>query len=144
MMVRDKSINKFYAFALAAVFSLTLAGCGGGGGGTTEEPPAPMPPTAEEMCVADKGAGSVVVDGQCYSPSENTVRMALAAIAAAGHGGRRPGGLRCGERRRFCRAGRYASGSGRRPRRRNSRRWLGSMRRKWRCRMPPVLSTRPL
>ncbi|MYB76788.1 MAG: hypothetical protein F4X83_06785, partial [Chloroflexi bacterium] len=71
--------SKFYAFALAAVFALTLAGCGGGGG-TTEEPPAPMPPTAEEMC-AD--AGNHWVDGACLTPSENTVRMALAAIAAA-------------------------------------------------------------
>ena len=29
MMFRDKSISKFYAYALAAVFALTLAGCGG-------------------------------------------------------------------------------------------------------------------
>ena len=34
MMFRDKSISKLYAFALAAVFALTLAGCGGNGGGT--------------------------------------------------------------------------------------------------------------
>ncbi|MDE0004535.1 MAG: hypothetical protein OXQ29_17745 [Rhodospirillaceae bacterium] len=80
MTFREKSTNKFYAFALAAVFSLTLAGCGGGGGGTAEEPPAPMPPTPEEMC-AD--AGNHWVDGACLTPSENTVRMALAAIAAA-------------------------------------------------------------
>ena len=32
MMFRDKSISKLYAYALAAVFALTLAGCGGGGG----------------------------------------------------------------------------------------------------------------
>ena len=35
MMFREKfSISKFYAFALAAVFALTLAGCGGSGGGS--------------------------------------------------------------------------------------------------------------
>ena len=33
MMFREKSISKFYAFTLAAVFALTLAGCGGSGGG---------------------------------------------------------------------------------------------------------------
>lgn len=44
MMWRNKSINKLYAFALAAVFSLTLAGCGGGGGGTAEEPAPPVVP----------------------------------------------------------------------------------------------------
>ena len=35
MMFREKPINKLYAFALAAVFALTLAGCGGGGGGAS-------------------------------------------------------------------------------------------------------------
>ena len=34
MMFRDKSISKFYTYALAAVFALTLAGCGGSGGGS--------------------------------------------------------------------------------------------------------------
>ena len=33
MMFRAKSISRLSAFALAAVFALTLAGCGGGGGG---------------------------------------------------------------------------------------------------------------
>ena len=50
MMFRDKSISKFYAFALAAVFALTLAGCGGGGGGTAAvETETPVTP---EMCPA--------------------------------------------------------------------------------------------
>ncbi len=35
MMFREKPINKLYAFALAAVFALTLVGCGGGGGGSS-------------------------------------------------------------------------------------------------------------
>ena len=38
MMWRNKSISKLYAFALAAVFALTLAGCGGGGGGAADTP----------------------------------------------------------------------------------------------------------
>ena len=36
MMFREKSISKYYTFALAAVFALTLAGCGGNGGGTAD------------------------------------------------------------------------------------------------------------
>ena len=39
MMFRDKSISKLYAYALAAVFALTLAGCGGGGGGAAATDP---------------------------------------------------------------------------------------------------------
>ena len=53
MMFKDKYIHKLYAFALAAVFALTLAGCGGGGGGTAAAPdpdPTPMPPT----CTGDQ------------------------------------------------------------------------------------------
>ena len=42
MMFKDKYIHKLYAFALAAVFALTLAGCGGGGGSATA-PPDPPP-----------------------------------------------------------------------------------------------------
>ena len=79
MKFKDKYIHKFYAFALAAVFALTLAGCGGGGGGTATPEPPPMP-TPEEMCT---DAGNHWVDGACLTPSENTVRMALASIAAA-------------------------------------------------------------
>ena len=41
MMFRDKSISKLYAYALAAVFALTLAGCGGSGGGTAAAPEEP-------------------------------------------------------------------------------------------------------
>ena len=54
MTFREKPINKLYAFALAALFALTLAGCGGGGGGTTATPdPEPPPmPTAYEQAVA--------------------------------------------------------------------------------------------
>ena len=48
MMFREKSISKLYAYALAAVFALTLAGCGGGGSGaaaTDPVDPTPMPDT---------------------------------------------------------------------------------------------------
>ena len=51
MMFRDKSISKFYTYALAAVFALTLAGCGGSGSAAaamdddmpTMVDPGPMP-----------------------------------------------------------------------------------------------------
>ena len=43
MMFRDKSISKFYTFALAAVFALTLAGCGGSGGGAAVDDDMEMP-----------------------------------------------------------------------------------------------------
>ena len=54
MTFREKPINKLYAFALAALFALTLAGCGGGGGGTaaTPDPEPPPMPTAYEQAVA--------------------------------------------------------------------------------------------
>ncbi len=39
MMFKDKYVHKFYAFALAAVFALTLAGCGGGGGALRKRRP---------------------------------------------------------------------------------------------------------
>lgn len=79
MRFREKSISKLYAFALAAVFALTLAGCGGGGG-TAEEPPPPPMPTPQEMC-AD--AGNSWVDGVCLTPAQVKFNETLAAIMAA-------------------------------------------------------------
>ncbi len=55
MMFREKPINKLYAFALAAVFAIALAGCGGGGGTATTPPDDTPMPTPQEMCVADGG-----------------------------------------------------------------------------------------
>ena len=78
MKFREKSINKLYAFALAAVFAIALAGCGGGGG-TAEEPPPPMP-TPQETCEA---AGNQYVNGECLTPAQVTINAALAKIAAA-------------------------------------------------------------
>ena len=56
MMFKDKYIHKFYAFALAAVFALTLAGCGGGGGGGTAEQPMTGPTDAERIAAAQTAA----------------------------------------------------------------------------------------
>ena len=83
MMFKEKSINKLYAFALAAVFALTLAGCGGGGG-TAEvvepDPPVVVKPTPEEMCAAD--GGRYEADGSCTSAEDVAAEMAAAAAEA--------------------------------------------------------------
>jgi len=83
MMVREKSINKLYAFALAAVFALTLAGCGGGGGTAAVEPDPPaMPdPTPQEMCEADGGRYNM--DGSCTSAADLAEEMALSDAQGA-------------------------------------------------------------
>ena len=84
MMVREKSINKLYAFALAGVFALTLAGCGGGGGtaAVEEEPPMEMPePTAQEMCEGDGGRYNM--DGSCTSAADLAEEMALSDAQGA-------------------------------------------------------------
>ena len=59
MMFREKSISKFYAFTLAAVFALTLAGCGGGGGGAAMDDDMDM-----VMCTAPQ----VMMNGECVDP----------------------------------------------------------------------------
>ena len=82
--------SKLYAFALAAVFALTLAGCGGGGGGTaqTPDPPDPPPmPTPQEVC--EDAGGRYNADGSCTSAADlaqemiDTAQMAAAAAAMA-------------------------------------------------------------
>ena len=79
MMVKDKYIHKLYAFALAAVFALTLAGCGGGGGTAAApdpEPPVVEPePTPQEMCEGDGGEWR---NGACVSAEELAAEMAEA------------------------------------------------------------------
>ena len=79
MTFREKPINKLYAFALAALFALTLAGCGGGGGGTAAAPePEPTPmPTAYE----------VAVDAIAAAETEAAARAAVATAVAAGISG---------------------------------------------------------
>ena len=76
MMFKDKYIHKFYAFALAAVFALTLAGCGGGGGTAAmpdPEPPAMPEPTPQETCEGDGGRYNA--DGSCTSAEELAAEM---------------------------------------------------------------------
>lgn len=100
MMFKDKYIHKFYAFALAAVFALTLAGCGGGGGGTAAEPPM-TGPTEEEIAAeaaaleaaqnAAKAAytaamtavDGVMADASVDPDSYAAARIALTAAKAA-------------------------------------------------------------
>ena len=56
MTVKDKYIHKFYAFAMAAVFALVLAGCGGGGGDGSTETPMTGPTDAERIASAQMAA----------------------------------------------------------------------------------------
>ena len=87
MMWRNKRIHKLYAFSLAAVFALTLAGCGGGGGGTAQTPDPPPMPTAQERC--EDAGGRYNADGSCTSAADlaqemiDAAQMAAAAAAAA-------------------------------------------------------------
>ena len=78
MMFKDKYIHKLYAFALAALFALTLAGCGGGGTAAAPDPePPPMPPTAYEVAVAAIAAAE----------TEEAARAAVTTAVAAGISG---------------------------------------------------------
>ena len=82
MMFKEKSISKLYAFALAAVFALTLAGCGGGGGtAAVEEPPAMPDSTPQEMCEDDGGRYNA--DGSCTSAADLAEEMALSGAQSA-------------------------------------------------------------
>ncbi len=87
MMFKDKYIHKFYAFALAAVFALTLAGCGGGGGTAAmpePEPPAMPEPTPQETC---EGEGGEWRNEACVSAEELAAEMTEAeALSAAQEG----------------------------------------------------------
>ena len=80
MKFREKSISKLYAFALAAVFALTLAGCGGGGGTAAVEEPPPMPDPQME-CV-DAG-GRWNADNTCTTAAELEAMKLTDAQAAA-------------------------------------------------------------
>ena len=96
MKFRENSINnKFYAFALAAVFAVALAGCGGGGGGstTTDPDPTPMPDPAIAQRAAIKSAidmastAVAAVDNDSsdavVTAADNAVAQARGAITAA-------------------------------------------------------------
>ncbi len=101
MMFREKSISKFYAFTLAAVFALTLAGCGGGGGGMattdpgTTDPPATCDPgytgtppnceperTPQQTC--EGAGGRYETDGSCTSAEDRITEAARNSCVAAG------------------------------------------------------------
>ncbi len=79
MMFRDKSISKLYAFALAAVFALTLAGCGGGGGSAQMPEPGPMPDPQMEC---EDAGGRYNADGTCTSAEELVMEMQAAQRSA--------------------------------------------------------------
>ena len=83
MMFKDKYIHKLYAFALAAVFALVLAGCGGGGGGSTAAPPdePPQMPTPQETC--EGAGGRWNADETCTSAADLAQEMVDAAQMAA-------------------------------------------------------------
>jgi len=83
MTFREKSTNKLYAFALAAVFAIALAGCGGGGGGTAAAPdpdPTPMP-SEQEQC--EGAGGRYNADGSCTSADDLAEEMALSGAQEA-------------------------------------------------------------
>ncbi len=88
MMFKDKYIHKFYAFALAAVFALTLAGCGGGGGTAAmpdPEPPVVEPePTPQETC---EGEGGEWRNEACVSAEELAAEMTEAEALSAAQDG---------------------------------------------------------
>ena len=81
MMFKEKSTSKLYAFALAAVFALTLAGCGGGTAEMEEEMPAVTDSTPQEMCEDDGGRYNA--DGSCTPAADLAEEMALSGAQEA-------------------------------------------------------------
>ncbi len=81
MMFKEKSISKLYAYALTAVFALTLAGCGGGGGTAAVEEETSAMPTQQEMCEDDGGRYNA--DGSCTSAADLAEEMALSGAQSA-------------------------------------------------------------
>ena len=78
MMFRDKSISKYYAFSLAAVFALTLAGCGGNGG------TAAVDGDGDNGAVMECTAPQVGTYPDCTTPApERPVADATAVMAKA-------------------------------------------------------------
>ena len=83
MMLRNKPICKLYAFGLALLFTVALAGCGGGGGAkeamdTDNGPDTTLTP--EQMCV---NAGGEYADGVCTT-AEDVAKKKAAETKSAG------------------------------------------------------------
>ncbi len=84
MMFRDKSISKLYTFALAAVFAMTLAGCGGNGGGTAADDDDPaVTPTPQEMCEDEGGRWNADLTSCTTAEELEAERMAAVAAVTA-------------------------------------------------------------
>ena len=85
MMFRDKSISKFYTYALAAVFALTLAGCGGSGGTAAVDDDMEMvtpEPSPQETC--EGAGGRYNADDTCSSAEDLEAERIAAAVQAEG------------------------------------------------------------
>ena len=80
MMFKEKPINKLYAFVLAAVFALTLAGCGGGGG-TAQDPQDPADMPDPKMECEDAG-GRYNADMTCTSAADLAAEQRTAISTA--------------------------------------------------------------
>ena len=83
MMSRNKPISKLYAFMLAAVFALTLAGCGGGGGAADVTPPPPAGPTDAELIAAAQKAAATAAAAAKKSSDAATAAVAAVATSTA-------------------------------------------------------------
>ena len=96
MMFREKSISKLYTFALAAVFALTLAGCGGNGGGSSMmngDDNGDEELTDAEKCTAAGGA-TVCADGGYTCTTAEMMRRRRSCQDRGGSGGYGSGGTK--------------------------------------------------
>ena len=89
MMLRNKPICKLYAFGLALLFTVALAGCGGGGGTkkAMDTDPGTGPATGltpEQMCAAENGRFEA--DGSCTSAEVVTAEAGTKEDAIAAEG----------------------------------------------------------
>ena len=98
MMFRDKSISKFYAYALAAVFALTLAGCGGSSSKSMDDDPGTTPDAddgrrknataAERPRRTDARTAADYCSGwQAWLPTQLSSRATMLRRNGYGHGG---------------------------------------------------------
>ncbi len=81
MMFRAKSISRFSAFALAAVFALTLAGCGGGGGGVGGDDGAADPVDPPMTGPTEAEIAQMIMDAK--DDANEAAKLANAALETA-------------------------------------------------------------